>query len=355
MLTFLIVLIVFSILIIVHELGHLFVAKKVGIKVERFSLGFGKKIFGIKKGDTEYVLSLFPLGGYVKLAGDDPTNLKGTPEEFFSKSPFKRFLVIIGGPLTNYIFAIALFSLIFMVGVPSLTPTVGKLLQDYPAASSGVKVGDVIFEIGDEKIEYWDDLVEIVAKDTGGVPLKFKVKRDNRIVNIRITPKVVRAKNIFGQETSIGMIGVSPKQDIVLVKHNILQAIGLGSKRVITLTAVTYKGIWLLITGGLPIKESVSGPIGIAVLIGEAAKMGFIYLLIIMAHINIALAVFNLLPFPILDGGHILFLGIEKLRGKPVSPRTQEVVGNIALYILIAFALFVSWNDIVKFVPFTKK
>ena len=151
------------------------------------------------------------------------------------------------------------------------------------------------------------------------------------------------------------MIGFSPKQDIVIVKHNIFQAVALGGKKVITLTAVTYKGIWLLITGGLPVKESVSGPIGIAVLIGEAAKMGFIYLLIIMAHINIALAVFNLLPFPILDGGHVLFLGIEKLRGKPVSPRTQEVIGNIALYILIAFALFVSWNDIVKFVPFMKK
>ncbi|NQU94974.1 MAG: RIP metalloprotease RseP [Candidatus Omnitrophica bacterium] len=355
MLTFFIVLIVFSILIIVHELGHLFMAKKVGVRVERFSLGFGKKIFGIKKGDTEYVLSLFPLGGYVKLAGDDPTNLKGTPEEFFSKSPLKRFLIIVGGPLTNYIFAIILFSLIFMVGTPSLTSRVGRLLEGYPAVSSGVKVGDLIVEIDEKKIEYWDDLVEIVKKDTGGVPLKFKIKRGKRILNLRITPKMVEAKNVFGQKTSIGMIGVSPEQDIVFVKHNPFQAAALGGKKVITLTIATYKGIWLLITGGLPIKESVSGPIGIAVLIGEAAKMGFIYLLIIMAHINIALAVFNLLPFPILDGGHVLFLGIEKLRGKPVSPRTQEMIGNVALYVLIAFALFVSWNDIMKFLPFMKK
>ena len=355
MLTFFIVLIVFSILIIVHELGHLFVAKKVGVRVERFSLGFGKKLFGIKKGGTEYVLSLFPLGGYVKLAGDDPTNLKGTPEEFFSKSPLKRFLVIVGGPLTNYIFAIILFSLIFMMGIPLLTSRVGKLLEDYPAASSGVKVGDLIVEIDEKKVEYWDDFAEIVKKDIGGVPLKFKIKRGERILNLRITPKVVETKNVFGQKTSIGLIGVFPKQDIVLVKHNPFQAVALGSKEVITVTAATYKGIWLLITGGLPIKESVSGPIGIAVLISEAAKMGFIYLLIIMAHINIALAVFNLLPFPILDGGHVLFLGIEKLRGKPVSPRTQETIGNIALYILITFALFISWNDIVKFLPFMKK
>jgi regulator of sigma E protease len=141
---------------------------------------------------------------------------------------------------------------------------------------------------------------------------------------------------------------------MVFVRHNIFKAVSEGAKRLITLTVFTYKGLWLLITGGLPVRESVTGPIGIAFLIGEAARMGFVYLMSIMAHINIALAVFNLLPFPILDGGHVLFLGIEKLRGKPVSVRVQESIGQVALYILIAFALFVSWNDIMRHLPFGK-
>ncbi|MEE9500303.1 MAG: RIP metalloprotease RseP [Candidatus Omnitrophota bacterium] len=355
MLTFFIVLVVFSILIIVHELGHMFMAKKVGVKVERFSLGFGKKLFGIKKGDTEYIVSMFPFGGYVKMAGDNPAELKGTPEEFFSKSPLKRFLIIAGGPVTNYIFAFLLFTAIFVIGTPSLTTRVGKLLPDYPARESGIKVNDLIFEIDGKSVEYWSDLVNIVQKSTSGALLRFKIKRDAKILNFRIAPRVIKTKNIFGQETTIGMIGISPKEKIIFVKHNLFQGISLGAERLIMLTKLTYRGLWLLITGGLPVRESVTGPIGIAFLIGEAAKLGFVYLLMIMAHINIALAVFNLLPFPILDGGHILFLAIEKLRGKPVSPRTQEAISQVALYLLIALALFISWNDITKFLPFMKK
>ena len=226
---------------------------------------------------------------------------------------------------------------------------VGKLLSDYPAAKSGIKASDHIVEINGAKVEYWDDLVKIVQKDTSGAPLDFKVKRGPRILDFKIAPKVIKTKNIFGQKTTIGMIGISPEEKIVFIKHGPIEAIALGARRLFALTGMTYKGLWLLVTGGLPVKESVTGPIGIAVLIGRAASLGFVYLLSIMAHINIALAVFNLLPFPILDGGHILFLGIEKLRGKPVSARTQEIIGQVALYLLIALALFISWNDVTRF------
>ena len=145
------------------------------------------------------------------------------------------------------------------------------------------------------------------------------------------------------------MIGIAPQEEVVFVKHNLFEAAFLGGERLLMLVGLTYKGVWLLITGGLPVRESVTGPIGIAFLIGQAAKLGFVHLLGIMAHINIALAVFNLLPFPILDGGHIMFLGIEKVRGKAVSPRVQDTIGQVALYILLAFAVFISWNDITKF------
>jgi len=350
--TFLIVFAVFSILIIVHETGHMFAAKRAGVRVEVFSLGFGKKLFGVKKGDTEYILSIFPFGGYVKLAGDNPAEHEGKPYEFLSKSALKRFFIIAAGPVTNYIFAFFLFIIIFIMGSPSLTTRVGRLLPDYPAVKSGIKVDDLIFEIDGEKVKYWEDLTEVIRKDIGGAPLDFKVKRAGRVMKFKIAPKVLKAKNIFGQETTVGMIGIAPMEEIVMVKHNFPEAISLGFRKLLTLTGLTYKGLWLLITGGLPVKESVTGPIGIAFLIGEAAKLGIAQLLIIMAHINIALAVFNLLPFPILDGGHILFLGIEKLRGKPLSARVQEIISQIALYLLVALALFVSWNDINKFLPF---
>ncbi len=333
----------------------MFAAKKAGVNVEIFSLGFGKKLFGIKKGDTEYIISIFPFGGYVKLAGDNPAERKGTPDEFLSKSALKRFFVIAAGPVTNYIFAFFLFTAIFVMGSPSLTTRVGRLLPDYPAAKSGIKTDDLIFEIDGKKVKYWDDLVGIIQGNTEGAGLDFKVKRQGRVMNFKIAPKVIKTKNIFGQKITTGIIGIAPREEIVFVRHNLAEAVFLGGRRLFALTALTYKGLWLLVTGGLPVKESVTGPIGIAFLIGEAAKLGIVQLLIIMAHINIALAVFNLLPFPILDGGHILFLGIEKLRGRPLSVRTQEAIGQVALYLLIALVLFVSWNDINKLLPFMKK
>lgn len=354
MFTFILVFIVFSILIIVHELGHMLMAKRMGVKVERFSLGFGKKLFGIERGGTEYILSVFPFGGYVKMAGDNLPECKGAENEFYSKGPGKRLLIILAGPLTNYIFAFLLFAGIFMAGVPSLTTTVGKLLPDYPAGQSGLKEGDAIFEIDGQRVKFWDELVEIVRKETSGAPISFRVERNRQILEFAVSPKVISAKNVFGQETKIGMIGVAPREEILFVRHNLFEAVHLGGRRLIALTVLTYKGLWLLITGGLPVRESVTGPIGIAFLIGKAAELGFVHLLSIMAHINIALAIFNLLPFPILDGGHIMFLIIEKLRGKPVSPKTQEMISQAALYILVAFALFVSWNDVTKFLPFKK-
>ena len=352
LITVIIVLIVFSVLIMIHELGHLFAAKKAGIKVEAFSLGMGKRIFGFKKGDTDYRLSLIPFGGYCKMAGEDPDEAEGHEYEFAEKPVGHRFWVIAAGSITNYVFAFILFWIIFMIGIPTLSNRVGQVLKDYPAEKAGMRVGDRITSINGNKIEYWEDIVGTIKKESAeNSVLDIEVMRDGKDVGLAVTPDIQEVTNIFGQTISRPMIGVAPVSEVMAVSYDPVRSAYYGGKRLIALTGMTYKGIWLLLTGGMPIKTSVSGPIGIAHLIGQAANMGIVPLLIITAHVSMALAIFNLLPFPVLDGGHLIFLGIEKLRGRPLSLKVQEIITQVALVLLIAFAVFVSWQDLLKFTP----
>jgi regulator of sigma E protease len=356
LLTAIIVIVVFSLLILVHEAGHLFAAKRTGITVEAFSLGFGKRLCGVKLGGTDYRISMLPFGGYVKMAGEDPNEAEGKEGELYSKSPGKRFWVMVAGSLTNYIFAFLLFSIIFMIGVPMLSNEIGQVLEDYPAEKAGIKAGDKILSINDVDVMYWDDIVGAIKKESaGGAALNVELERKNKIYEIRVKPEIYEVTNIFGQKISRPMLGIAPENKILPVSYDPIRAVYHGGKRLLVLTGMTYKGIWLLLTGGLPVKKSVTGPIGIIHLIGHAANLGIVPLLVITAHVSMALAIFNLLPFPVLDGGHVIFLGLEKLRGKPLSPKVQENITNIAFVILLAFILFVTWQDLLKFTPLGKK
>ncbi|MFH1394692.1 MAG: RIP metalloprotease RseP [Candidatus Omnitrophota bacterium] len=355
MLTWIIVFIVFSLLILVHEAGHLVAAKKAKIRVEVFSLGMGKRLFGIKIGETDYRVSMVPFGGFCKMAGEDLAEATGDESEIGAKPIGHRFWAIASGSIANYLFAFILFSIIYMIGAPTLSNVVGDVLKGYPAESAGIEVGDEIYAINGRKVEYWDDIVDVIKKESAVSPkLDVEIKRSNKDLMLEIVPDISTTTNIFGQKISRSVIGIRPQNKLLNVSYNPAYAVYLGGKRLITLTVMTYKGIWLLITGGMPVKTSVSGPIGIAYLIGQAAHFGVVSVLIIMAHISMALAVFNLLPFPVLDGGHLVFLLFEKLRGKPVSMKVQEIVTNIALVLLIALALFISWQDILKFTPLGK-
>ncbi|MFH1665287.1 MAG: RIP metalloprotease RseP [Candidatus Omnitrophota bacterium] len=354
--TLIIIFIVFGVLIVIHELGHLVAAKRAGIAVEAFSLGMGRRLFGVKIGETDYRVSMIPFGGFCQMAGEDPGSAKGKEYEFGSKPVGYRFWVVAAGSITNYIFAFILFSVIFMIGVPTLMPEVGEVLKGYPAETSGIEAGDKILTVNGRKMEYWDDIVDAISKGSaGGAALEMEIKRGNGIINVDVKPDILKVTNIFGQTISRPMIGIAPRSEVIPVSYNPLQAVYQGGKRLLVLTGMTYKGIWLIVTGGMPLKTSVSGPIGIGRMIGQAAQMGFVPLLIITAHISMALAVFNLLPFPVLDGGHIIFLAAEKLRGKPLSLKVQEFVTQIALVMLISFAVFISWQDIKKFTPFGEK
>ncbi|MDD4956497.1 MAG: RIP metalloprotease RseP [Candidatus Omnitrophica bacterium] len=353
--TLIVALVVFSILVMVHEIGHLVAAKRFGITVEVFSIGMGKKLLGWTVGGTEYRLSLIPFGGYCKMSGEEPGEATGKEGEYPLSPAGHRFWVIAAGSLVNYLFAFFLFWIIFMIGVPTLSNKVGQVLGGYPAEKAGIEVGDEILSINTHDVKYWDDIVGAIKEDhETSEELDLRVVRNGNVLRINIKPEISTVTNIFGQRISRPMIGIAPESDILSVSYGPGGAFYHAGKRLLTLTAATYKSIWLLITGGLPVKDSVSGPIGIASLMGRAAKLGIVPLLIITAHVSMALAIFNLLPFPVLDGGHIIFIALEKFRGRPVSVKVQENVTQVALYLLITLAVFISWQDISKLIPRAK-
>ncbi len=352
MLIFILVIFVFSVLILVHEAGHLLVAKRVGVKVETFSLGYGKRLFGVVRGGTDYRVSLVPFGGYVKMAGEDPHEATGSAGEVNTMPVGYRFWIITAGSITNYVFAFLLFVVIFMAGVPTLTTEVGEVLKGYPAEKAGLTTGDRIVSVGEKGVKYWEDILKAINSESrASGRLKISFVRGDKAMEVEVAPEVTSGTNIFGETISRPMIGIAPQSKIISVAYNPVQAVYLGGKKLLELTGVTYQAIWLLLTGGMSLKASISGPIGIAHMMGQSAQMGVMPLLITTAHVSLALAVFNLLPFPVLDGGHVVFLIIEKIRRKPVSVKVQEVLTQAALVLLIAFAVFVSWQDLIRFTP----
>lgn len=348
-------LIVLGVLVLVHEFGHFIAAKRLGVRVEKFSIGFGPKLFSVKKGETEYLISAIPLGGYIKMSGDEPgEKLSNKKWEFLSRGVFDRFQIIAAGPLLNYVLAFVIFSVIFMFGNPTLTSEIGGFIKDYPAEKQGVLLkGDKITAVDGKPVMYWEDMTEAIRNHGEGV-MRLSVLRQDKALEVEIVPTVRKAKDIFGNNVTVAQIGISPSQKIEKVRYGFFQAIGMGYKLLMKLTYMTYKALWSVVTGRMSLKDSVSGPIGIFVLTGEFAKLGFIYLLHFIGVLSASLAIFNVLPLPILDGGHIMFLIVEKLRGKPLSVKTQEAIANVGVTLLLLFTVFVVYNDMVRFGIFGK-
>jgi len=341
-------LIVLSVLVLVHELGHFLLARRCGVRVEKFSFGFGPKLFSFRRGETEYLISAIPLGGYVKMAGEDPSEGRGEPWEYLSKTVAERLSIIFAGPAFNYILAFLIFSFIFMVGSPVPTAEVGSILKGYPAEISGIVAGDRVTAVDGVGVKFWEDMTVLIHKRTEGV-IRLTIERKGKSFEREIKPIVRKMKDIFGNETTIALVGIAPSQSSVKVKYPFFKSIEMGFKKLMQLTAVTYRALYAIIIGKLSFKESMTGPIGIFIITGAAARYGIIYILHLMALLSASLAIFNLLPLPVLDGGHIIFLALEKLRGRPLSVKTQEMITNAGVAFLVAVMLFVFYADIVKF------
>lgn len=345
MLSAVVVIVVFSIVILVHELGHFFMARRMGVKVERFALGLGKVLLSKKIAGTEYAICAIPFGGYVKMAGDEPTGkLSENRQEFFGQPPGRRFWIIFAGAAVNYLLALIIFSFV----VP--TSRVGAVLEGMPAYESGIRTADRIVAIDGNRVEYWYQVLDIISKDYDVSPLRMEIEREGRVFDVVVTPDIIQSKNLFGAVTRRPKIGIGYFGDVKLLKAGPVKHFIIGIRQTLSHTALTYRFIWYLITGKIALKGAATGPVGIAIILGKAVKVGMVYVVYLVAHINLALAIFNLLPFPVLDGGHILFLGIEKLKKRPLSAKVQEAIQYIAVTLIIAFFLFVTWNDIVLFV-----
>ena len=350
MITWVLVILAFSVMIIIHELGHFLMALRVGIKVEIFSIGMGPKVFSVKRNGIEYRLSAVPLGGYVKMLGEDPGEpTSGDKGEFSAQPVGNRFKVIFSGPLLNYILGFLLLSLVFALGYPTITSKIGGLVKDYPAEAAGVRAGDKILSINGKPVSDWDDITDIIHKRTEG-DVKLSVERSGQRLELNIRPKITETKDIFGNKVRIAQVGIKPSEKIEYVKHGPVESLSLGGKKIVYFTILTYKGLWGLITGKIPFKENVSGPVGIVSMMASAAKIGIIPLVHLTALISALLAIFNVLPIPPLDGGLILFLGIEKLRGKALAKKTQELLMQAGWAFFIALMLFATYGDIFRMV-----
>ena len=446
-------LVVLGILVFIHELGHFIIAKLSGVGVLKFSLGFGPKIIGIKRGETEYLISALPLGGYVKMVGeatDEEVKPEDNEKSFANKPLSKKAAIVLAGPIMNLVLAFALLPLIYLIGIqipayldkepivgyvvkgenadkaglqkgdviqsidgtyiknweelntaiisnpnkalklivkregetkditltpeassqtgggmsgffPPMSPTVGGLIKGLPAEKAGLKIGDTILSADGVKIDHWIELQQAIQNNKSGArglpsgasiggqgaekskeaaERFFQVKRGNETFEVRIKPQ-------WNENIKVYAIGVSPLQETVIRRYGPVGAVVEGVKKMGELTIMTFVIIKKLFVGEISIK-TLGGPLMIAQVAGQAAETGLTALLSLMAFLSLQLGILNLLPIPVLDGGFLLFFGIEALRGKPLSEKVMTIAQNIGIGLLVLLMVFVTYNDVMR-------
>ncbi|MFT5727979.1 MAG: regulator of sigma E protease [Desulforhopalus sp.] len=352
--TFFSFILVLGLLIFVHELGHFLFAKLCGVRVLKFSLGFGPRLIGKTYGETEYVISAFPLGGFVKMFGENPDEKEMAAEDkaasFAHKTVLQRFSIVIAGPLFNLLFSVFLFFMVFaFVGVPTSTDstTVGKVTVGSPAEQSGMEEGDIILQINDKQTTGWLDVLEAV-KSSEGTELAIVVGHGSVERTLHVVPAIDAVKNIYGEEVEQRfMIGIMKSDEfsydsvgpIGAMKNAVLQ-----TWMYIQLTVMGFVKIFQRV---VPVSE-LGGPILIAQIAGQQMQAGWINLIYFMGLLSVNLGILNLLPIPVLDGGHLVFLTLEGLRRKPVAERGQIIAQQVGIGLLGSLMVFVFYNDLAR-------
>lgn len=423
--------VVLGLLIFIHELGHFSLAKLSGVGVEKFSLGFGPKIVGVKWGETEYLVSLLPLGGYVKMVGEslsDEVSEEDKKRSFTHKSVGTRAAIVAAGPIFNLVLAAVLMPVIFIIGVqvpafldmkpvigfvvpsepadiagikrgdlvtsangkpvenweeltevlalspdrevtltvdrrgealtktitplptretgagyggmlPQMDPVIGELAPGYPAEAAGLKTGDRIISVDGIKLDHWSQLEEIIHNSEGAAKA-FVIKRGDETLNFEITPKL-------NEEAGIYLVGISRQEDPVLRRYGVVESIVKGTETSYEMTSRLFMVLKGLVVGKYSLK-TLGGPIMIAQVAGRAAKSGVSEVLSLMAFLSLQLGIINLFPIPVLDGGHIMFFGIEAVQGKPLSEKFMSIAQQIGIVLLISLMVLVTYNDLFR-------
>jgi regulator of sigma E protease len=352
---------VLTIVVFFHELGHFLVARWAGVKVLTFSLGFGPELAGFNdRHGTRWRISAVPLGGYVKFFGDDSE--ASTPDletlgnmsaeeqagSFHHKKVGPRAAIVAAGPVANFLLAILIFAgMALYYGKPSSIPRVDVVQPDSVAASAGFKIGDVVVSIDGTAIESFADMQRIVSTSAGS-KLSFQVKRDGATVSIAATPALKEVKDIFGNSHKIGVLGIqynAQPSDPKTTPVGYVESLKIGVEQVWFIVDGTFKFVGSLFVGAGNTGD-LGGPLRIAQLSGQAASLGFQFLLQLCAALSVSIGLLNLFPVPLLDGGHLLFYLVEAVRGRPLSPRAQEMGARIGLGLVLMLMVFVTYNDI---------
>lgn len=339
--------ILFGFLIFIHELGHFLAAKLSGVRVLKFSIGFGPKILGKKIGETEYLLSAIPLGGYVKMYGEDAGDEAIDEKRSFKHQPVhKKMFIVLAGPLFNIIGAIFLFWIIFVYGVPVLKPVIGEVMENSPAYMAGLKKGDKVIEIDGQQITNWFEMAQFIQQNPNRT-LNLKIDRKGEIIQFAIKPQEKETKNLFGEKIFVGQIGIKPSDEVYIKKEDPLTAINKSFEKSYEIVELTYLTI-VKIFQRVVSTDVIGGPILIFQAAGKTAEQGLVSFLSFAAIISINLGILNLLPIPVLDGGHILFFMIEGIRRKPLSEKFITISQKIGIAFLIALMMLAFYNDILR-------
>jgi regulator of sigma E protease len=349
--------VIISVIVFIHEFGHFWVARLCGVKVEQFSIGFGRKLFSFKdKKGTEWKFCLLPFGGYVKMFGD--RSAASTPDveliskmsdteksiSFVFKNVWQRIAIVAAGPIANFILAIAIFTFLFNYnGKSTVLPIVDQVIEGSAAFEAGIKTGDEILEVNGFEISEFDQIREFTAA-AKVEKLNFKIRRQKQLLEISLAPKMQKRQDLFGEEITVPTIGITASE-VVRSELNLSESFLLANQETYQISVKILQTLGELITGQRSVKE-LGGPVKIAKYSGKSFEMGMIVVLWFGAMISINLGVMNLLPIPVLDGGHLFFYFFEALRGKPLPQKVQQIGFNIGFSLVISLMIFTTFNDL---------
>jgi len=338
-----------GLLIVIHEWGHFLVAKLSGVGVVTFSVGFGPKLWVRKKGETEYALSAFPLGGYVKMVGEDPEEevaQRDIERSFSHKGLLKRIAIVAAGPGFNLLLAVVLLMVVyFFYGVPVLSTRISGVESGSPAELAGIRKGDRIVAVNGQAVDEWDGLSGKI-KESQGAPLNMQIQRDSQQLSLTVQPVKKAGRSIFGEKLDIWVIGIGSQ--VSIEKGNPGQAVVRAFQQTYEYSKLTLLALYKMINGDVS-PRNLGGPIMIAQMAGQQAQEGLGNFLAFLAVLSINLGVLNLLPVPVLDGGHLLFFVVEAIIGRPVAVKHRERAQQVGIFLLMLLMVYAFYNDIARF------